>query len=589
MAVTQRGQGHSPLRDPRIWFLIVLFGGVGLASAALALTNDAPVGNPMSIPGALRRGALVWSLTTTVVAIALAVLVIGAVIGIWVGLKKTAPSGKKKIAPGYYTASRSMVSAKDLHHITEKDAQKTGSNLVPALDGEPEQTGIQLGRTLTGNSPLFLDWESTMLVIAGPRMGKTSAVAIPAMLTAPGAVVTTSNKPDVYDLTKKYRHQYGGVWLFDPQNVTTDGTNFWWNPLSRVHDVPTALKLTGWLATGAGISDTANQSNKYFQDEGERLLACLILAAALGGGDLKHVYDWLKDIQSPIPVMILKEHGHEEPAADVEAIQSMESRQRDGVIGFARQPVGLLSHLGFAQFVTPEDRVRFGLSDAGLVTQEHIAGFHQKHLEELNLTKFAQSHDTLYALSLEGKGSAAGLTTALCGEVFERAVEVASSHRGRLPVPMVAVLDEACNVCKLGELPQVYSHWGSRGLIPITVVQSPAQAKGVWGAEGWDALKSAASVVFYGGSVTDEAYLGELSKMIGEHEVVYASKSTTRDGHSTSRSVQREIILGIDDLAALPKELAVLQSPGNRPVMVKKNHFFTNKELKRRLAEVKEG
>ena len=582
MAVTQRGQAHSPLRDPRIWLLMIFFGGVGLASAALALTNDAPVGNPMGIPGALRRGALVWSTTTTVVAIALAVLVIGAVIGIWVALKKT---GKKKIPQGYFTAARSMATAKDLSHVTEDDAQATGQRLVPKLDGQPEQPGIKLGKTLNGNTPLYLDWESTMLVIAGTRMGKTSSIALPALLTAPGAVVATSNKPDVYDLTKEYRREKGKVWIFDPQNVTRDGTNFWWNPLSRVSDVPTAQKLTGWLTTGAGISDTANQANKYFQDEGERVLACLILAAALGGGDLKHVYDWLKDIQSPIPVMILKEHGHEEPAADIEAIQSMESRQRDGVIGFARQPVALLAHQGFAQFATPENRVRFGLSDAGLVTQEYVPGYHEKDLEEFDLGKFAESHDALYALSLEGKGSAAGLTTALCGEVFERAVEAASSHGGRLPVPMVAVLDEACNVCKLGELPQVYSHWGSRGLIPMTIVQSPAQAKGVWGAEGWDALKSAASVVYYGGAVFDEAYLGELSKMIGEHEVVYASKSTTRDGHSTSRSVQRELILGIDDLAALPKQLAVVQSPGNHPTMVRKNYVYDDKLLRSRVSD----
>lgn len=280
MAVTQRGQGHSPLRDPRIWLLIIFFGGVGLASAALALTNDAPVGNPMGIPGALRRGALVWSTTTTVVAIALAVLVIGAAIGIWIGLKKT---GKKKIPQGYFTAARSMATAKDLSHITENDAQATGKRLVPKLNGQPEQPGIKLGKTLNGNAPLYLDWESTMLVIAGTRMGKTSSIALPALLTAPGAVVATSNKPDVYDLTKEYRRKKGKVWIFDPQNVTRDGTNFWWNPLSRVHDVPTAQKLTGWLTTGAGISDTANQSNKYFQDEGERVLACLILAAALGG------------------------------------------------------------------------------------------------------------------------------------------------------------------------------------------------------------------------------------------------------------------------------------------------------------------
>lgn len=589
MAVTQRGRNHSITRDPRAWFLIALFGGALLAFCALSLTNDAAVGDPFSIPTALRKGTITWSTATTVVAVVLLALIVGAIVVLRRATKKLVGGGKQEVSSDYRTAARSMVPAKKLQHITEAAARSTGRKIVPALNDQPEQAGIKIGTTLAGNVPLYLDWESTMLVIAGPRMGKTTAVAMPAMLTAPGAIVATSNKPDVYDLTKEYRRSRGDLWLFDPQNVSTDGTDFWWNPLSRVRDLPTALKLTGWLSSGAGISATANQSNKYFQDEGERLLACLILAAALGGGDLKHVYDWLKNIQSPVPVMILQEHGHTEPAADIEAIQSMESRQRDGVIGFARQPVGLLSHLGFAQFVTPPERVRFGTSAAGLVTHEPAPGFHQKFLQEFDMNKFALSHDTLYALSREGIDSASGLATALCGEVFERAVEVAGAQGGRLPVPMVAVLDEICNVCKLGEIPQVYSHWGSRGLIPISIIQSPAQAKGVWGAEGWDALKSAAAVVYYGGSVTDEGYLGELSKMIGEHEVVYSSQSRTRDGRSTSESVQRETILGVDDLAALPKELAVLQSPGNRPALVRKNHFYTNKDLLHRLNNPQEG
>ena len=66
--------------------------------------------------------------------------------------------------------------------------------------------------------------------------------------------------------------------------------------------------------------------------------------------------------------------------------------------------------------------------------------------------------DTLYSLSKEGKARAAPLVTALTLAVCEAAEETREDARrgGRLPVPMVAVLDEAANVCRWRKLPDLY-------------------------------------------------------------------------------------------------------------------------------------
>ena len=260
----------------------------------------------------------------------------------------------------------------------------------------------------------------------------------------------------------------------------------------------------------------------------------------------------------------------------------MESRQRDGVLGFARQPVSVLSHAGFAQYVTPKTRVEF-ISDpsTGLILTNPVAGVHDENvtLKEFVPARFAQSRHTLYSLSLEGIGTAAGLVTALTGEVLEESVDVANAQGGRLDIPLVAVLDEAANVVKLAELPKQVSHFGSRGLITITILQSPSQARTVWGSDGWEALKSSSTVRYYGGSVDDNQYLSELSGKIGKHDVTYRSESYGGGSGNRSRQVQREDILEVADLAGLPKELAVIQSPGNMPVLVKKDFMFTNKKL----------
>src|SRR6185295_9442844 len=70
--------------------------------------------------------------------------------------------------------------------------------------------GVTLGRHLPGHALLLSSWEDVILAIFAPRSGKTSAVAIPAVLNAPGAVVATSNKADLYLATARLREQDTG-------------------------------------------------------------------------------------------------------------------------------------------------------------------------------------------------------------------------------------------------------------------------------------------------------------------------------------------------------------------------------------------
>ncbi|MEK8229329.1 TraG/TraD/VirD4 family protein [Oerskovia sp. M15] len=61
------------------------------------------------------------------------------------------------------------------------------------------------------------------------------------------------------------------------------------------------------------------------------------------------------------------------------------------------------------------------------------------------------------------------------------------------------MLDEAANVCRWRELPNLYSHYGSRGIVLDTVLQSWSQGVEVWGESGMKKLWSASNVKVYGG------------------------------------------------------------------------------------------
>jgi hypothetical protein len=113
--------------------------------------------------------------------------------------------------------------------------------------------------------------ERVVLEICGPRSNKTSALVVPAVLCAPGPVITTSNKVDAYTLTVHGRRQIGRVFVLDPQGIARVEYDWWWNPLRAVTDMASAAQLaTHFIATVGGGSDRADP---YFTPASARLLA----------------------------------------------------------------------------------------------------------------------------------------------------------------------------------------------------------------------------------------------------------------------------------------------------------------------------
>ena len=91
---------------------------------------------------------------------------------------------------------------------------------------------------------------------------------------------------------------------------------------------------------------------------------------------------------------------------------------------------------------------------------------------------------------------------------MEAAEKYATSQPGgRLATPLLGILDEAANVCRWKALPDQYSHYGSRGIILMTILQSWSQGVEVWSLEGMRKLWSASNVKIYGGGTSEVGYL----------------------------------------------------------------------------------
>jgi len=111
--------------------------------------------------------------------------------------------------------------------------------------------GLALGTDVVSGQVIRQSWEDVAAIIAGARTGKTTTQVAPAILAAPGAVYTCSNKRDVVDLTSGPRSKGAEVWVFDPQGIAEGRPTWWWNPLDMAGDLAGARVLAGLFAAAS--------------------------------------------------------------------------------------------------------------------------------------------------------------------------------------------------------------------------------------------------------------------------------------------------------------------------------------------------
>ncbi|MFD5320028.1 type IV secretory system conjugative DNA transfer family protein [Streptomyces sp. NPDC127098] len=415
--------------------------------------------------------------------------------------------------------------------------------LRPSLAARParrltdSEIGIRLGDLAPGHQAVFASFEDVGLAIMAPRSGKTTSLAVPAILSAPGAVLLTSNKAanDAYTVTLEARAAVGTVWTLDPQQIARAPRELWWNILAEAATPEGAQRLAGHFVT-ATISES---DQDFWSKAAQNTLTSMFLAAANTGLPVTDVLAWLAAPADRTPIDALKDIGEDARADQLEGTVAGAAETRDGIFETARQFLACLLDPAIAAWVTPHPDV-----------------------PEFRPEDFATSRDTLYLLSKDGGGGASGIIAAAADSVMRAAVRQAERDGGRLDPPMICVLDEAANVCKIADLPDLYSHLGSRGVLPLTILQSYRQGQRVWGDTGMDALWSASTIKIIGSGIDDPDFADKLSRLIGDHEVETLSHSHSEQGRSTSISTRTERILPPDRIRALPKGQGLLLATG---------------------------
>lgn len=470
--------------------------------------------------------------------------------------------------------------------------------------GLPQLDGVLIGHPLDcpewKAKPLIAGFEDLHVDIWGPRQGKTTSRVIPAILAAIGSVLTTSNRSDVVAATREIRAELGPTWVFD----LTEGRRtprFYWDPLTYIvpadqrpalpvlpsggdeldnealdelldkllaeppEPVPGAEQRAQQLAAhfAAHDRDANTSEDAYFDPTGEDLLAGLLLAAALAGRPIDQVWEWLNNPANAEPVQLLELAGHTATATGVLAIyHNSNADMRSSVFAVAIKLARVLRSPDLKPWITPSPDV-----------------------PEFDHRAFvASDNQTLYLLSDDRTAYAGPIVNALTAAVLEAAMQRAdASPGGRLPTPLLAVLDEAANVVTWELLPKMYSYFASRGIIAMTVLQSWSQGARVWGEDGMQALWSAASIRVVGSGLDEPDFLEQRSQTIGTHTA--STTSRTKGGGSSSSTEQpvEKTTMPASDLRKLPKGTTVVFADNTKPVRAQGIPYWKHPEYKDRV------
>ncbi len=425
---------------------------------------------------------------------------------------------------------------------------RRASSLRPQVaDARLDELGFVLGRSDRGVA-CWASVEDSLVVLGPPRAGKGLHLVIPAILDAPGAVVTTSTRPDNLAATLASRRRRGPIAVFDPQGLAQGiGDVVRWSPLRGCETPRVAIARAEALCAG-GSDGVENAS--FWSQQSRIAVRCLLHAAALEGREPVDVLRWsLSPNAADEAAQILLRHPRAAPtwATALDAILGADPRQRDSVWAMVTNAFAALSDPQVLDAVTPRRGETFDPRD------------------------FLRRSGTLYLLgTAAGAAATATLVTALLEDITETARSMAAAMpRARLDPPLAVILDEAANY-PLPSLLPLMSEGGGSGLSTLVVLQSLAQARARWGRDETSALwDSAILKIVLGGSANAED-LRDLSALLGSFEAERTSRSKGETGRtSTSTSVQDRPVLEVGDLRTLPFGTAMLIARAAPPIRLK--------------------
>jgi type IV secretion system protein VirD4 len=373
------------------------------------------------------------------------------------------------------------------------------------LSRRPLPGRVTLGRR--GRKLVCCERLHSALVIGPTQSGKTTGLAIPAILEWDGPVLATSVKTDLLRDTFDARQERGPVALFDPAECTGYPCDSW-TPLAACSSWAGARRIASWLAEGATTSKRGLADGDFWYSAAAKLLAPLLFAAASAGRSMADVVRWIDTMETFEVEYALKETRQREAIDAFTAATERELRQRSSVY-------------------TTAETILEAYSDPGVLNHSRTCTIVPEDL-------FDGRRRTLYlSATVREQRRLRPVFVALIESVLEEAYRRSARAGGPLDPPLLVVLDEAANIAPLPDLDVLASTAAGHGVQLLTVLQDLAQAHDRWGRERADTIVNNHRARVIAGGAADGRTLEYVGRLLGDAEIEQRSRTSGEPGRHT--------------------------------------------------------
>lgn len=459
------------------------------------------------------------------------------------------------------------------------------------------------------------------LAVVGPtQSGKTTALAVPAILSWEGPVLAASVKTDLVRDTLSWRRRCGTVWCFDPAG-TTGLPRSAWSPLATACTWPGARRLAADLAE-VTRADTTSSDGEFWYATAAKLLAPLLFAASVSGRSMHDVLRWVDEQETEEVLDVLHAAGAHEAIQAARATWLRDERQRSAIYTTAEtvlepfaepeasgSPVvgtpavgapslggpllgvlpGTRRALWTAEPGHPWDTPPYGTPALGSPSaapgpwrEQGSAPTHAHHAV-IDCAGLLSGAHTLYVCApAHDQRRLRGLFVALVQQVLHAAFAQVARTGKPLDPPLLVVLDEAANIAPLRDLDGLASTCAGHGVQLVTVWQDLAQVRARYGERGATVVNNHRAKLFLPG-IADPATLDFASQLAGTEERPTPSVTYGARGErtvTTAPALRR--LLPPDALRRMPRGTAVLLYGSLPPARIRMCPWFEDPVLSAR-------
>lgn len=456
---------------------------------------------------------------------------------------------------------------------SEKALLRRAGQLRPSIQN-PAVTDVGYLLGASRNVNVWASVEDSILLIGPPRSGKGLHVVINAILDAPGAVVTTSTRPDNLTATLKARSAEGRpLAVFDPQHLAEGvPAGLRWSPIRGCEDPLTAMIRATGLAAGTGLSAGGVEGGDFWEGKTRTALQALLHAAALDHRTPAELFRWTLDPAAASDAVAILTANPKAATGWADSLQAMidaDPRTRDSIWQGVSLSLAALADPRVLDAVSPGPEERFDPEE------------------------FLRKRGSVYLLATgAGANNSAALVSAFVEDLVEAARRLAArSPAARLDPPLLLALDEIGNLAPLPSLPTLMAEGGGTGITTMPVLQSLAQAREKWSDNAAGAIWDASIVKIILGGASNSRDLQDLATLIGERDEITDSTTIGDHGSRTAQhSIRRVSIMPPDVIRTLPFGTGLILLRAAPPIVAKLRAWTRRKDAselqtQRRLVE----